>query len=414
METLTQTPSIEAAHRYGPTDGADTLADLQLRAGRDLQEVEAIAAGWRAERPERQARCHLDRHDFDALREAGLWLSVVPEEMRGFWRGSERSTRPVCEALRRLAAADPSVALVSSMHPAVIAFWLANPDPSQPDWEAQRGAVFATAAAGDQWGTITSEPGSGGDIGRTRAVAVPANAPPFLPGRSYTVTGDKHFGSGLGITDWMITTAIPDGESEPAIFVLDVRDRPWDGSAGLQLTAEWDGMGMAATQSHAMRLENAPAVRFGHEERLEIIALAAAPITLSLFTAVTLGVLDEAIAVSGERLRPQADVLRAYERVEWSRAEQDHWVAEQAYEGALRALENGEAPAAVHAALRAKQAVADLAEDTLRRLCRIHGGGTFSRRSPFAHWFEDVRALGFLRPPWGLAYDMLFGTSLEQ
>ena len=39
------------------------------------------------------------------------------------------------------------------------------------------------------------------------------------------------------------------------------------------------------------------------------------------------------------------------------------------------------------------------------------GGGTFSQRSPFAHWFEDVRALGFLRPPWGLAYDSMFLTS---
>jgi hypothetical protein len=33
--------------------------------------------------------------------------------------------------------------------------------------------------------------------------------------------------------------------------------------------------------------------------------------------------------------------------------------------------------------------------------------------SPFASWFEDVRALGFLRPPWGLAYDNLFLTSLD-
>jgi hypothetical protein len=43
----------------------------------------------------------------------------------------------------------------------------------------------------------------------------------------------------------------------------------------------------------------------------------------------------------------------------------------------------------------------------------VLGGGTFSQRSPFAHWFEDVRALGFLRPPWGLAYDQLFATSIE-
>jgi hypothetical protein len=43
----------------------------------------------------------------------------------------------------------------------------------------------------------------------------------------------------------------------------------------------------------------------------------------------------------------------------------------------------------------------------------VLGGGTFSLRSPFARWNEDVRALGFLRPPWALAYDNLFATSLD-
>ncbi len=119
------------------------------------------------------------------------------------------------------------------MHPTVLGFWLSTSDPSQPDWEEQRQAVFASAAAGEQWGTITSEPGSGGDIARTRSIATPTDAQPFLAGRSYAVTGDKHFGSGFGITDRMITTAIPEGESDPTVFVLDVGGRPWDGSAGL-------------------------------------------------------------------------------------------------------------------------------------------------------------------------------------
>lgn len=375
-------------------------------------ELEAIGARWRSERKERQKRRHLDPEDFAALRRAGFWSSVVPGEMGGQWESPRTSARPVCEGLRKLAAGDSSVALVSSMHPAVIAFWLANPDSTQPDWEAQRRAVFSTAAAGEQWGTITSEPGSGGDMSRTRATAHRDDAPSSLPGRSYRVTGDKHFGSGLGVTDWMMTTALPEGESEAAIFVLDVRNRPWDGSAGLKLLAEWDGMGMAATQSHAMRLENAPAVRFGLDEPLDRIGRAAMPFIVSLFTAATIGVLDEAIATSKARLQPRVDQLRAYEQVEWSRAERDYWVALQAYEGALRALEGGEPSSALYATLRAKEAVADLAEETLRRLCRVHGGGTFSRGSPFAHWFEDVRALGFLRPPWGLAFDQLLETSL--
>ena len=124
-----------------------------------------------------------------------------------------------------------------------------------------------------------------------------------------------------------------------------------------------------------------------------------------------LGVLDEVIRTAKLQLQPKADTLRPYEQVEWSRAELDHWLAVQAYEGALRAVEAGDHARSVHATLRAKEAVAELAETSLGRLGRVIGGGTFSRRSPFASWFEDVRALGFLRPPWGLAYDSLFLTS---
>jgi alkylation response protein AidB-like acyl-CoA dehydrogenase len=382
------------------TTTADVVAD-----------VRTIAEDWRADRKERQGRRHLDQADFDRLRDAGLLRLVAPVDSGGLLDSVEASVRPLCEAYRQLAAGDPSVALVSSMHPAVVAFWLASPDAAQPAWEEQRRAVFASAAAGEQWGTITSEPGSGGDIAKTKATATPADVEPFLPGRTYAVTGDKHFGSGCGVTDRMMTTAVPDDEQDPTIFVLDVRGRPWDGTVGLKLIAEWDGMGMAATQSHAMRLEGAPAVRMAWGGPLDAVARAANPVISSLFTAVVLGVLDEAVALAREQLRPKAEDLRPYERVEWARAEQDHWLAVQAYEGALRAVERGRPDVALHDALRAKEVVAGLAEETLSRLTRVIGGGTFSQRSPFAHWFEDVRALGFLRPPWGLAYDQLFATS---
>ena len=336
--------------------------------------IREISAQWRAERTERQSRRHLDRTDFQLLRDAGLLAAPAPVAIGGLWDGAEASIRTICGLYRELASADPSVALVSSMHPSVIAFWLASPDAAQADWEEQRRAVFASAARGDQWGTITSEPGSGGDIARTRSVARPQASDGFLPGLTYGVTGDKHFGSGSGVTDRMITTADPEGESDPTIFVLDVRDRPWDGSAGLKLVAEWDGMGMAATQSHAMRLDNVPSVRLAWNGPFASITRAAGPIVASLFTAVILGVVDEAIAVAREQVRARADQLRAYERVEWSRAEQDHWLAVQAYEGALRAVESGQADVAFHGALRANEAVADLAEATLMRLSRVLGG----------------------------------------
>lgn len=241
------------------------------------------------------------------------------------------------------------------MHPAVLGFWLAQPDPSRAAWSEQRAAVLATAAQGEQWGTITSEPGSGGDILSTKAQALPADGSDGdLPGSAYRISGDKHFGSGSGVTSFMVTTAMPDGEEAPAVFILDVRDRPWDGSTGLRLTAEWDGAGMAATQSHAMRLDGCPAIRFAWDGPLAEIALAAAPLISCLFTAVILGVLDEAIRTARLQLEPKADSRQPYEQVEWTRAELDHWLAVQAYEGALRAVESGDHPRAVHATLRAK------------------------------------------------------------
>jgi alkylation response protein AidB-like acyl-CoA dehydrogenase len=349
-----------------------TAVDVAGRVGE-------IARGWREQRGERQARRHLEQADFDALREAGLLTLPVPVEQGGCWEGAATSARTMCGIYRHLAGADPSVALVSCMHPAVIGYWLMTPGSGHAAWEAQRGAVFAGALAGEQ---------------------------------GYGVSGMKHFGSGSGIADRMVTTAIPDGEDTPALFVLDVVDRPWDGTAGLELIAEWDGVAMKATQSHGMRLDGAPAVRAAWDGPIEDLTGPAIPLVAMLFTSVVLGVLDAAVAEARPRVADRAETLRAYEQVEWTRAESDHWLAVQAWDGAMRSLEDASLPAAIHAALRAKESIADLAEDTLRRLTRVLGGGTLSARAPFAHWFEDVRALGFLRPPWGLAYDALFATSL--
>ena len=373
------------------------------------------ADDWRAQRADRQLRRHLDPNDFAELRACGLPLMAVPVDAGGTWVDVATSTRPVAQALRALAGGDPSVALVSAMHPAVIAYWSAAPEPSNPAWTAQWSAVVDSAVSGHQWGTITSEPGSGGDIAKTRSVAKPdGDLAPFLDGTTYRITGAKHFGSGSGICERMITTAVAEGEDTPSVFVLDMAGRPWETSDHVELIAEWDGMGMRATQSHALRLEGTPAVRLATERPLDEVTPLAMPTIEAYFVAVVLGVLDEAIATARAQVRDRADALRAYERVEWTKAEQDHWLAVQAHEGALRALESGDAVGAAHAALRAKQSIAELAEQTLLRLGRVLGGGTFSQRSPFSHWLEDVRALGFLRPPWGLANDALFASSLDE
>jgi len=379
-----------------------------------IRDATALADTWRAARAERQTRRHLERPDFDALAATGFLLGAVPEGQGGWWSGVATTTRPLCETLRALAAGDPSVTLVSAMHPAVLGYWLATDDTSQPAWDEQRRAVFATAVAGSQYGTITSEPGSGGDILRTRTRALLLDdRHADIPGAVYALTGDKHFGSGYGISDYMFTTAVADGDDAPSAYLLDMRPVHAGTSTATNVTGEWDGAGMAATQSHAARLEAMPGIRLAYDGPIEELVFNAGPFVMTLFTAVLLGVFDEAIATARAQLGPKRETLRAYEQVEWSRAELEHWLAVQAYEGALRTIEAGDPFRSLHAALRAKTAVAELVEQSLRRMTQVLGGGTFSRRSPFASWFEDVRALGFLRPPWGLAFDNLFATSFD-
>jgi hypothetical protein len=121
-------------------------------------------------------------------------------------------------------------------------------------------------------------------------------------------------------------------------------------------------------------------------------------------------VAETALETAKRQLEPKLDRLRAYERVEWSTAELEVWLIDQAYEGMLRALERSDQTSRLEV-LQGKTAIAQLSESALTRLCRVIGGGSYSRQSPYGFWLEDVRALGFLRPPWGLAYDNLFQES---
>lgn len=371
-----------------------------MRATDVLEEVRAIAEGFAGARQERQRRQELDPADFEALTKAGFLLTGVPAESGGLFEDVRRSARPVAEILRVLAHGDPSVALVSSMHPAVLSFWMATaevPGPDRAAWAEQRAELGRLAAEGAWFGTITSEPGSGGDVANTRATAKRAEDGGWL------ISGQKHFGSGSGITSYMLTTARPEGEQEPDWFYLDMREVPWDGSRGVTLTAPWDGHGMIATQSHGMAFESFPATRAAWPGHWREIADACGPMIGALFTAVILGVVETAVRTAGEQLGRRKDALRPYEHVEWANAEQNAWLMRQAYEGMLRAIEEDVTP--LRSVTTGKTASARLAEETMRSITRVMGGGTFGRHSPFGFWFEDVRALGFLRPPWGPAYD---------
>ena len=362
--------------------------------------VAPIAERFSTERQERQQRRHLEKADFDDLARVGFTRAAVPIAQGGLWETLPAAARPICQGLRTLATGDSSVALVCAMHPAVLSYWLVAADVASPDpiWKAQCETVFQSAQDGHWWGTLTSEPGSGGDVlqTRTRAQGGP-------PPTAYRLSGSKHFGSGSGMMSYMVTTALPDGETEPDWFFLDMRDASWDGTEGLQLLAEWDGQGMTATQSHAFEMDACPAVRIAWPGNLPHIISRTGGFIGCLFTSVVVGILDAALRAADAQLRRAA--MTPYQTVEWTRIQSEAWLVEQAFEGILRAVESQTDSRSE--VLLGKTAIAELAESMMTRVCRVCGGSTFSRRSPFGFWFEDVRALGFLRPPWSLAFETL-------
>ena len=195
---------------------------------------------------------------------------------------------------------------------------------------------------------------------------------------------------------------------------MDVRDTPWNGSTGMTLKAEWDGHGMQATNSHAFTFRDYPATRMAWPGTWRAVFEATGGIGSLGHTAPFLGIIDAAMRHMRDEFvrrgqRP-AD-FRAFEKMEWTHAHREAALLYRCHEAALTAVER--TGGARHEAALAKANISVLAKSVMIRLCRIAGGGAYARHSPLGFWFEDVRAAGFLRPPWGIAYDGLFEVSWD-
>ena len=377
-----------------------------------LEAAPQLASEWAAEREDRQTRTEADPADYQRLRDLGIPLMAVPVEFGGTWESLAQSARPLCTLLRTLAAGDPSITLASAMHLGVLGSWRIPtvPDPYNDAWQKQRKEVFQTVVDGAWWGTIVSEPGSGGDTGLTRSRCV-REAPDSL---KYRISGEKHFGSGSGLTSFMTTRALADGETTPDLFFLEVRNQPWDGSTGMRLSAPWRGHGMMSTNSHAFEFTDYPATRVawpGHQAELMAANSGLGGMSWSSCIA---GVVDAAMDYTRQRLREartQGSNLRAFVQVEWTRAEQEAFLIDRAWEGTLQMLDQGVIDR--RTILMTKESVAELSESVLTRLCKLTGGTAYTWYCPLGGWLEDVRALGYLRPPWALAYDNLFNMGWQ-
>jgi len=297
-----------------------------------LEQAPSLAAEWAEERSDRQQRTKADPADYARLARIGVPLMAVPVDLGGTWESIEQSARPICSMLRVLATGDPSITLASAMHHLVLASWRLPtvPEPFTSGWIKQRNEVFDSVHSGCWWGTIVSEPGSGGDTSRTASVCEPDGASEF----GYRISGQKHFGSGSGLTSFMTTRALAAGETAPDLFFMEVRNHPWDGSTGLTLTAEWRGHGMKSTNSHAFEFADFPATRVAWPNHQAELMGANGGLGAAAFLSVIVGVVDAAMDYVRPRIKngmASEPGLRAYQQVEWAHAEQEAWLIGQAW-----------------------------------------------------------------------------------
>ena len=181
--------------------------------------------------------------DFARLREEGLLALTVPTELggRGFWQGAR--FLPFYLVLEAIAAGAASTAQLLQVHShasGIIAY-LGN------DEQRQR---FLGEVAGR--GALIASCGSEIDPARIGSGKVESAMRPVDGG--YRVSGVKHFGSLAPAADYYLVYVLAPGTSTMAEgYTTAVVPK---GTPGVSLEDEWDTMGMRATISWSLRLDD--------------------------------------------------------------------------------------------------------------------------------------------------------------
>ncbi|MGA5895694.1 SfnB family sulfur acquisition oxidoreductase [Streptomyces venetus] len=193
-----------------------------------------LAAEFRKDAAERDARRRLPHTELERLSASGLLAVSVPAE----FGGADVGAGTLAEIFRLLAAADASLAQIPQSH-----FVYVNVLRRQGT-QRQQEFFFGEVLRGRRFGNAQSEAGTKHvqDI-RTRL------AP--RPDGSYVLDGVKHYSTGALFAHWIPVLARADDDTLHVAYVP--RDAP-----GLTVVDDWDGMGQRTTASGTVRLERVP------------------------------------------------------------------------------------------------------------------------------------------------------------
>jgi alkylation response protein AidB-like acyl-CoA dehydrogenase len=232
-------PSNDISGKHGAHAGVDfqITDDQRLLQQRCL----ALAADFATRSPAHDRDASHPTENYRRLREEGfLTLSISRE-----WGGSGVDFLGHTLAYEALGQGCPSTALAFNMHDSIVMPILQSPDVTN---EAKRHLADLVVRQGKLIGGNFSEPGTTSLVGE-RGLTARARR---VDG-GYRVTGRKMFASMLEAADYVLVLAYPDTATGQAagMLLLVPPDAP-----GRSVNPNWDVLGMRATRSDALILED--------------------------------------------------------------------------------------------------------------------------------------------------------------
>lgn len=367
-------------HRDGLTNRVQRLVDQSEELARDVMAP-------RAEDVDRERMW--PKHAFDALARAGLLGLHVPEELGGHGQGL-LALAAITDVLGQVCSTS---AICYGMHCVGTAVIAAKPS------ELQREKYLRAIAAGEHVTTLSvSEPGTGVHF--------------YFPqlsmerdGNSFVLRGAKHFVTNGGHADSYVvsTRASSAAQGEFSAILVDA------GTAGVEWSGEWEGMGMRGNSAILMKFNDArvPTENLLGEEDDQIwyVFEVIAPYFLTAMAGTYLGIAQAAVdytlnhirtrihSHSGESLA-NADVLQHRVGQMWSRVA----AARQLLYHAARLGDAGDA-SALPAILSCKAQVSDDAVWVVNEAMTVCGGIAYRENGVLPRLLRDVRASHVMAPP---------------
>jgi len=356
----------------------------------------ALAQDFAARAHEHDRDASSPVEDFDALRDAGLFGLIVPEEFGGWGAGFVG----YCIAAEELAQGAPATAMSFNMHCALLAigFNLPLPDPVKQqiaDLVVKEGKLIC--------GSL-SETGHAGLLYSTRTCSTQLRRSED----GYVLNGRKTFCTMAETADFVCLYAHPEDDANPDAAVLLFLPA---GLPGLRIEPVWDTLGMRATRSDTLIMEDCvvpreavldPPVPSLPDFLRDTDAIVNIPYT-AVYLGIGVGAFGAAIAAVKDRVpkgysRPIAYQPEIRRRAALMSAQLE--AARRLLHYAAWLVDTGAPPAETLAAfLKAKYIVGETVADVTRSALEMGGAHATFRGSPLERFFRDGATATIMPPP---------------